>query len=221
MTMPLPSERAQLTVTILLYDRMTALDAIGPYEVLRCVPGVRVQFVAKRAGIVVPDSGLQLLNAERSIADVSETDVLLIPGGDPAVLVRDPEIVAWVRRIHATTTWTTSVCVGSLVLGAAGLLAGLEATTHWAAHDVLRKFGATPVHRRVVRQGKIITAAGISAGIDMALALVALTHGEDVAKTVQLLIEYDPEPPFASGSVENAAPATVAAAREILRAMYA
>lgn len=210
-----------MTVTILLYDRMTVLDAVGPYEVLRCVPGVRVQFVAKHAGIVVPDSGVQLLNAERGIADVIETDILLIPGGDASGPMRDPEIMAWVRRIHATTTWTTSVCTGSLVLGAAGLLTGLEATSHWAAHDRLRQFGATPVHRRVVRQGKIVTAAGVSAGIDMALALVALTHGEDVAKAIQLVIEYDPEPPFASGSAEKAAPATVTAAREILRAMYA
>jgi transcriptional regulator GlxA family with amidase domain len=209
------------TVTILLYDRMTVLDAIGPYEVLRCVPGVRVQFVAKRAGIVTPDSGVQLLNAERGIADVTETDILVIPGGDASVPLRDPEIVAWVRRIHATTTWTTSVCVGSLVLGAAGLLAGLDATTHWAALERLREVGATPVQKRVVRQGKIITAAGVSSGIDMALALVALTHGEEMAKAIQLVIEYAPEPPFASGSVESATPATVQAAREMLRAMYA
>jgi transcriptional regulator GlxA family with amidase domain len=208
-------------VVIFLYDRMTALDAIGPYEVLRCVPGVRVRFVAKKAGLVRPDSGLQMLNAEHGIADVTAADILLVPGGDVSGPIQDQDVLDWIRRIDRTTRWTTSVCVGSLILGAAGLLNGVPATSHWNTLQDLRSFGARPVEQRFVRHGKILTAAGVSAGIDMALQLVAIDYGDEVARTVQLVIEYDPHPPLDSGSTAKASTATIDRARQMLRDLYA
>jgi transcriptional regulator GlxA family with amidase domain len=208
-------------VVIFLYDRMTALDAIGPYEVLRCVPGVRVRFVAKTAGLVRPDSGLQMLNAEYGIADVTSADILLVPGGDASGPIQDPAVLDWIRRIDRTTKWTTSVCVGSLILGAAGLLKGMRATSHWNTLQGLQHFGAEPMERRFVREEKIMTAAGVSAGIDMALNLVAVEYGDEVGKAVQLMIEYDPHPPLDSGSTEKASTATIERARQMLRDMYA
>jgi transcriptional regulator GlxA family with amidase domain len=213
--------RRSIDVAIFLYDRMTALDAIGPYEVLRCVPGVRVRFVAKTAGLVRPDSGLQMLNAEYGISDVTSADILLVPGGDASGPIQDQEVLEWIRRIDQTTKWTTSVCVGSLLLGASGLLKGVPATSHWNTLQDLRYFGAIPTEQRFVRHGKIMTAAGVSAGIDMALQLVAIEYGEDVAKSVQLLIEYDPQPPLDSGSTAKASAATIDRARQMLRDMYA
>jgi len=194
-----------MNVTILLYDDFTALDAIGPYEVLRFLPGARVQFVAKTAGIQRSDARTLGLIAERDLASVTATDVLVVPGG-PGQLVaeRDPVITSWVARIHATTRWTTSVCTGSLILGAAGVLRGLRATTHWMFLDRLREFGAEPTGDRVVEQGKVVTAAGVSAGIDMALRLAAHEAGNDVAQAIQLGIEYDPQPPFDAGSPRKA-----------------
>ena len=210
-----------LNVVIYLYNRMTVLDAIGPYEVLRCVPGARVRFAAKKAGIVKPDSGLQMLNAEYGIGDIKDADILVVPGGDATGQVGDKEVLEWIRTLHEKTKWTTSVCTGSLILGAAGLLKGLEATTYWSAIDNLKMFGATPVRKRFVRQGKVITAAGVSAGIDMALQLVALERGEEVAQTIQLLIEYDPQPPFNTGSSSKASPAMIEKAKKILSEIYA
>ena len=209
-----------LDVVIYLYNRMTVLDAIGPYEVMRCVPGARVRFAAKKAGLVRPDSGLQMLNAEHAIGDVDAADVLVVPGGDMTAEMNDKEVLDWIRRLHARTRWTTSVCTGSLILGAAGLLKGLQATTYWNTMPYLKMFGAQPVDKRFVRQGKIITAAGVSAGIDMALALVALEQGEEMAKTVQLLIEYDPQPPFNAGSQAKASPSMIERAKKILTAVY-
>jgi transcriptional regulator GlxA family with amidase domain len=208
-------------VVIFLYDRMTALDAIGPYEVLRCVPGVHVRFAAKTAGLVTPDSGLQMLHTEHGISDITAADILLVPGGDASGPIQDQEVLDWIRRIDRTTKWTTSVCVGSLILGAAGLLKGVPATSHWNTLQDLRYFGAQPVEQRFVRHGKIMTAAGVSAGIDMALQLVAIEYGEDVAESVQLLIEYDPHPPLDSGSTAKASTATIHRARQMLREMYA
>jgi transcriptional regulator GlxA family with amidase domain len=210
----------QTEVVILLYDNMTALDAIGPYEVLRCVPGVRVRFAAKTAGLVRTDAGLQMLNADAALADISQADILIVPGGDARGPIGDPDVLDWIRRIHATSRWTTSVCVGSLILGAAGILKGLKATSHWNAAGDLRYFGAEPAAERFVREGKIMTAAGVSAGLDMALQLVALEFGEAMAKTIQLVIEYDPHPPFQGGSIGTAAPETVNRARLMLRDMY-
>lgn len=209
-----------LDIVIFLYDQMTALDAIGPYEVFRLVPGARVRFVARKAGLVRPDSGLQMLNAEYGIAGIDAADVLVIPGGDASGPIKDKQVLEWVRGLHEKTRWTTSVCVGSLILGAAGLLKGLQATSHWNTIEDLKAFGAEPVHKRYVRQGKIVTAAGVSAGIDMALSLVAHERGEELAKTIQLLIEYDPQPPFDAGSRQKASPAVIAKAREMLRVIY-
>jgi transcriptional regulator GlxA family with amidase domain len=209
-----------LDVVIYLYNRMTVLDAIGPYEVLRCVPGARVRFVAKKAGLVRPDSGLQMLNAEYGIGDVATADILVVPGGDPTGQIADKEVHGWIQRLHEKSRWTTSVCTGSLILGAAGLLKGLQATTYWNNLDYLKMFGAEPVSKRFVRQGKIITAAGVSAGIDMALSLVALERGDELAQAIQLLIEYDPQPPFNTGSRSKASPATIERARKILGAVF-
>jgi transcriptional regulator GlxA family with amidase domain len=209
-----------LNVVIYLYNRMTVLDAIGPYEVLRCVPNTRVRFAAKKAGIVRPDSGLQMLNAEYAIADIDAADILVVPGGDSTAQMGDKEVLDWIRHLHEKTKWTTSVCTGSLILGAAGLLKGLQATTYWNYIDFLKTFGAEPVSKRYVRQGKIITAAGVSAGIDMALQLVALEHGEEMAQTIQLLIEYDPQPPFNAGSRSKASAAQIEKARKLLSAVF-
>lgn len=194
-----------MDICVLLYDRFTALDCIGPYEVLSRIPGARLRFVAKKAGPVTADTGMLRVMAEAAIADVARPDILLIPGGpgDEGALA-DREIVDWVSRVHETTKWTTSVCTGSLVLGAAGILRGLDATTHWASVERLESFGARYTEKRVVRQGKVITGAGVSAGIDMGLTLLAEEVGEDFAKALQLAIEYDPQPPFDCGSPSKA-----------------
>lgn len=196
-----------MQVVFLFYDGMTALDAIGPHEILFRLTGAQIQRVARKAGVVRTDSaGLELI-AEYSLMDVSYADVLVIPGARNATTLRNyPEVLTWVRCIHATTKWTTSVCTGSLILGAAGLLAGLRATTHWAVLDRLRAWDAEPVSERIVESGKIITSAGVSAGIDMALMLAAKIAGPQVAQTLQLGIEYDPEPPFDTGSPKKASP---------------
>ena len=207
-------------VVIYLYNRMTALDAVGPYEVFRCVPGFQVRFAAKHAGLVQTDSGLEMLNAEFGIADIETADILVVPGGDASTQINDQDVLQWIRRLHATTKWTTSVCVGSLILGAAGLLKGLEATTHWNTMEALKLFGAEPVSKRFVQQGKIITAAGVSAGIDMVLWLVALERGQEMAQQAQLIIEYDPRPPFSTGSPSKATPAMVENAKQFLSELY-
>ncbi len=190
-----------MNIAILLYDGMTALDAMGPYEVLAAMPGAEINFVAKKAGIITTDNGIPLLNAEKTLADVPAPDMFLIPGGpDVSHVAADEEVLAWIRKAHETTKWSTSVCTGALILGAAGVLEGLEATTHWMMHDQLRDLGATPTLQRVIQQGKVFTAAGVSSGIDMALTLAAVEYGDDVAQEIQLIIEYDPEPPFNAGS---------------------
>jgi putative intracellular protease/amidase len=194
-----------MNVTILLYDNFTALDAIGPYEVLRLLPGARVQFVAKTAGVQRSDARSLGLVAERDLGSVGSSDLLVVPGGPgQEVAERDPAIVDWVARIHATTRWTTSVCTGSLILGSAGVLKGLRATSHWMFLERLREYGAEPTLERVVEQGKVVTAAGVSSGIDMALRLAARVAGDDVAQAIQLGIEYDPQPPFDTGSPRKA-----------------
>ncbi|CAA9408288.1 MAG: ThiJ/PfpI family protein [uncultured Rubrobacteraceae bacterium] len=191
-------------VAILLYDRVTALDAIGPYEVLRGIPGATVKFVAKTPGPITVDSGLLSLVADHSLDEVPDPDVLLIPAVDP-IAMREERVTSWIRSAHQTSRWTTSVCGGSLLLGAAGLLEGLRATGHWAMQEALEGFGATySPDERYVRQGKIITAAGVSAGIDMALYLASEIAGAKEAQTIQLMIEYDPEPPFDAGSPAKA-----------------
>ncbi len=194
-----------MDIAILLYDRVTALDAIGPYEVLSRLPGARVTFVAAEAGPVRTDSGMLTLLAERSIAEVRAPEIVLVPGGPGEVAARAGEsVLEWLRTVHETSTWTTSVCTGSLILAAAGLLEGRPATSHWLALDALRELGAEPTLQRVVFDGKIVTAAGVSAGIDMALALSERIAGAEVAQAIQLGVEYDPQPPFDAGSPEKA-----------------
>jgi len=194
-----------MRIAILIFQKLTALDAIGPYEVLSRIPGAKLTFVAPEAGELRTDTGSLGITADASIDDLTDPDVLLIPGGEGnRPLLTDERVLDWVRTAHETSQWTTSVCTGSLVLGAAGVLEGKRATSHWAYREALREYGAEPVAERVVSDGKIMTAAGVSAGIDMALTLAArLTH-EEVAKAIQLGIEYDPAPPFDAGSPEKA-----------------
>jgi transcriptional regulator GlxA family with amidase domain len=204
-----------MKTAILLYDRFTALDAIGPYEVLSRLPGASLTFVAAEPGPVRTDNGMLSVLAERSIEDVGQADIVLVPGGPGEVAARaGGQALEWLRAVHETSAWTTSVCTGSLLLGAAGLLEGKRATSHWLALDELTALGAEAVSERVVFDGKIVTAAGVSAGIDMALALSARVAGEEVAQAIQLGIEYDPQPPFRAGSPETA-PAGIV---ELLRA---
>jgi len=199
-----------MQIAILIFDKLTALDAIGPYEVLRSVPGWEVKFVGPEKGQVRTDSGALGLNADFSIDEVSEADIVLVPGGDGnRPLLHDEAVLSWLRQIDAGSKWTTSVCTGSLVLGAAGLLEGKRVTSHWLLLDQLRKFGADPVGGRFVEDGKTITAAGVSAGIDMALHLVGQEVAPEVAEAIQLGIEYDPQPPFDAGSPTKAPTETV------------
>jgi putative intracellular protease/amidase len=201
-------------IAILLYDRFTALDAIGPYEVLSRLPGHTVTFVASEPGPVTTDNGRLTLLAERSTDEIPNPEILLVPGGPGEVAARaGGPALEWVRAAHETSTWTTSVCTGSLILASAGVLEGKRATSHWLALEQLAALGASPVSERVVFDGKIVTAAGVSAGIDMALALVAQIAGDQVAQAIQLGIEYDPQPPFSAGS-PSTAPAPVV---ELLR----
>jgi putative intracellular protease/amidase len=205
-----------MKIAILVFDKLTALDAIGPYEVLSRLPGAELSFVAKRAGPVRTDVGALGLIADHALADVTDPDLFLIPGGEGnRPLLHDDEVLDWVRGAHASSTWTTSVCTGSLVLGAAGVLEGKRATSHWAYREALAEYGAEPVAERFVVDGKVVTAAGVSAGIDMALALSGLIAGEDVARAIQLGIEYDPAPPFDSGSPEKAPAELVALVRSL------
>lgn len=205
-----------MQIAFLVYDQMTALDMIGPYEVIGRLPGAEIRFVAPTAGTKRTDQKLGLI-ADSPLSDVPAPDVVVVPGGDHTGPMRDERVLDWLREAHETTTWTTSVCTGSYVLGAAGILDGLRATTHWAMLDGLAEFGAKPVRERVVEAGKVITAAGVSAGIDMGLTLAARVAGDDFAKAIQLGIEYDPAPPFDAGSPDKA-PAPVV---ELLRGFYA
>jgi transcriptional regulator GlxA family with amidase domain len=194
-----------MQIAYLLYDRFTALDITGPHEVLNSVPGNESIFVAERAGPIRNESDTLSLVADASLAEVPNPDILVVPGGyGTRALLEHESLLGWIREVHETTTWTTSVCTGALLLAAAGLLDGAPATTHWLARDLLAELGAKPVTERVVGHGKIVTAAGVSAGIDMALTLVQRINGDEVAQAVQLGIEYDPEPPLDSGSPEKA-----------------
>jgi putative intracellular protease/amidase len=192
-------------IAIPIYDSFTALDAVGPYEVLSRMPETRVTFIAATPGPVRTDNGMLTLVAERSLEDFPRPDIVLVPGGPGDVVAHAGEsVLEWVRAADRTSTWTTSVCTGSLILAAAGLLEGKRATSHWLSLDRLRELGAEPVSERVVFAGKIVTAAGVSAGIDMALTLAARIAGDLVAQAIQLGIEYDPQPPFDAGSPEKA-----------------
>ncbi len=193
-------------IAILLFDDITALDAVGPYEVLSRIPGATVSWVASAPGIKKAKGGLSLV-ADRSLDDVINPQIVLMPGGSGVdAVMKDAAVIQWVRAVHRTSIFTTAVCTGTLILGAAGLLNGLKATTHWNYRERLAEFGAKAVSERVVREGKIVTAAGVSAGIDMALHLVQWMAGDKAAQAIQLGIEYDPAPPFDSGSPEKAPP---------------
>ena len=195
------------TVGLVLYPQFTALDIVGPFQTLVDVPGLDVFFVAAQKGPVVDHSGKFSLEATHSFDDIDSLDVVVVPGGfaDRGIDSTN-NVVQFIKKIHPITTWTTSVCTGSIFLAHAGILNGLTATTHWASYDRLQELGAIPTEQRVVKQGKIITAAGVSAGIDMGLVLVAALEGEDMAKLIQLAIEYDPQPPFDSGAPSKVTP---------------
>ena len=205
-----------MQIAIPLYDRFTALDAVGPYEVLSRLPDSELTFVGFELGPVRTDNDRLAMHVDALLEDVPEPDVIVVPGGwGTRALLDDERILAWIRHAHEHTQWTTSVCTGSLLLGAAGVLDGLDATSHWLELETLEQYGAAPTGRRVVEQGKVITAAGVSSGIDMGLTLAAKIAGDEFAKTVQLLIEYDPQPPFDSGSTEKAAPELVETIRQL------
>ena len=199
-----------MDIAIPIFDRITALDAVGPYEVLSRLPGATVSFLAHEPGPKRTENGMLALVADRALEELPDPDVIVVPGGlGTRALVEDQRLLEWLRRAHGGSLWTTSVCTGALLLAAAGLLDGLRATTHWLQYDLLRPYGVTPVAERVVREGKIITAAGVSAGIDMALMLAAEIAGPELAQGIQLGIEYDPWPPFVGGSVASAPPEIV------------
>ena len=201
-----------MQIAFLLYEGFTPLDAVGPYQVLAALPGTVAVFVAEQAGPVRSDSGCSIV-AKLPLADISSPDIVVVPGSLTSCTdaARNDSIVGWLREVSAGAQYMTSVCTGALLLAAAGLLTGRTATTHWAARGLLADLGVAVVPERVVDTGRVITAAGVSAGIDMALQLARRTHGDDVARAIQLGIEYDPAPPFDSGSAEKASPATVRA----------
>jgi putative intracellular protease/amidase len=204
-----------MRIAILIFDGITALDAVGPYEVLSRLPAAEVRFVGAEVGPKRTDTGALALTADAPLGELRDPDILLIPGGPGnRPLLEDAVVLDWIRGADESTRWTTSVCTGSLVLGAAGVLEGKRATSHWAYRDGLAAFGAVPVAERVVEDGKVITAAGVSAGIDMALHLAARVAGDDVAQAIQLGIEYDPDPPFDAGSPERAPEDIVARLRD-------
>ncbi len=193
-----------MKMVFFLHEGVTSLDIIGPYQMLSAIPHAKVQFAAKTKGIIQDDMGFPTMHAAFSLNEIESADLLLLPGirtkMNAAPVHKDTEVLDWIRAVHETTRWTTSVCGGSILLGAAGLLNGLKATGHWSTFDILPRFGASPTAERVVREGKIVTSAGVSAGIDMGLQIVAWECGDDYAKMVQLATEYDPKPPFDCGS---------------------
>jgi transcriptional regulator GlxA family with amidase domain len=207
-----------MQIAALVFDAITPLDIVGPIEVLARMPGAEIMIVGKQRGPVRDPRTHWTLTAEASIAEVPQPDVLVLPGGAGVrPLCAEEPILEWLRLAHGTTSWTTSVCTGSLLLGAAGLLRGLTATTHWASRELLERYGARYVEERVVQQGKIITSAGVSSGIDMALTLVAKMAGDDIAKGIQLSIEYDPQPPFNCGAPSKAEPAVLDRVRQTMQ----
>ncbi len=207
-----------IQIAIYLYHGVTALDAVGPWEVLSRIPNAEVRFVAKETGPVTTEGGALLLGATHTVAETLSPDLLLVPGGSttPGQMV-DDEMLKWLRRVHEQTAWTASVCTGSLILAAAGILKGLPATTHWMKMGTLKTMGSRPKPtERIVRSGKIVTAAGVSAGIDLGLWLASEIAGRELAEAIQLFIEYDPKPPFDSGHVTKASEKTQRRAKEMM-----
>lgn len=206
-------------IALVTYPGFTALDLIGPYEVLRMLPDADIRFVWHETGPVTTDSGVLVIGATHAFRETPRTDIVVVPGGSTSVMIHadDPELRRWLRAVDEYTTWTASVCAGSVILGAAGLLRDRRATSHWQAVQALRAFGATPsADERIVEDGDIVTAAGVSAGIDLALWIAERIAGSERAKAIALAIEYDPQPPFHSGNVANASAGTIARANAIL-----
>jgi putative intracellular protease/amidase len=194
-----------MQIAILLYDRFTALDAVGPYETLGRLPDAETVFVAERTGPVRNETGNLALTADKTLDEVTRPDIVVVPGGPGQTpQMENHTLLDWLRTADATSTWTTSVCTGSLLLAAAGLLEGRRATSHWLALDFLKQFGVEPTGERVVSDGKYVTAAGVSSGIDMGLTLLGRIAGDAHAQAVQLLTEYDPQPPYDAGSPQKA-----------------
>ncbi|MGB5265413.1 MAG: DJ-1/PfpI family protein [Polyangiales bacterium] len=207
-----------MEIAVAIFEQVTALDAVGPYEVLQRLPGAEVRFVGHRKGEIRTDNGFLGLTVDCTFDEVSNPDVVLIPGGiGTRALVHDGVILDWIRNAHETSQFTTSVCTGSLLLAAAGLLKGRKATTHFSARPLLLKYGATPTEERVVQQGKIITAAGVSSGIDMALHLAEQLTDATTAKALQLMIEYDPQPPYDAGALHKVDASVLARMQELAR----
>lgn len=211
------SPASELSIACLLFDEMTALDAVGPYEVLSRIENAKIYFVGETAGLKRTDTKMLALNADYAISDVPKPDILLIPGGNATEVMKSEKVLNWIRTAHQTTQWTASACTGSLILAAAGLLKGSKAASHWVVADLFPQYGATYVADRYVQTGKIITSSGISAGIDMALFLAAQIKGAEVAKMIQLFLEYDPQPPFDSGSMKKASKETIEAANRYIQ----
>lgn len=194
-----------MQIAIVLYDRFTALDAIGPYEILARLPAADIVFVAEETGPVRADRRSLSISADKTLAEVPNPDIVLVPGGPgQSEQMANENLLGWLRTADRSSVWTTSVCTGSLLLAAAGLLQGRRATSHWLALDQLKRFQVEPTEERVVFDGKYVTAAGVSSGIDMGLALLGRIAGDDHARTVQLVMEYDPQPPYDAGSPRKA-----------------
>jgi putative intracellular protease/amidase len=211
------------SIAIPLFPHFTALDGIGPYEVLQRVPHFDVTFIGHERGVVRSDNGMLGIEIDATFEELATPDIVVFPGGfGTRALMTDERVLSWVRSAHSSSTYTTSVCTGSLVLAAAGLLQGLTATTHWGALDVLAQHGAVPTGDRVVEHldRRIITAAGVSSGIDMALRLVELLVDRTAAEATQLMIEYDPQPPFDAGSTAKASTAVVERVVEYAQARH-
>jgi putative intracellular protease/amidase len=207
-----------MNIVFYLYNGLTVLDAVGPYEVLSRLPDVNVKFVAREKGLIISDTHFLKLVAEYEISEIQSADILVIPGSVIGFIreSKDAAILNWVQKIHQTTTWTTSVCSGSIILAAAGILNGIKATSHWGTISMLSDYGAIPISERYIQEGKIITAQGVSAGIDMALFLVSQIVGVEKAKAYQLFIEYDPNAPFDTGTISKADDATISLAKKML-----
>ena len=207
-----------MQIAIVLFDRFAALDAVGPYHVFSHLPGAELVFAGETTGTVADAAGTLRLNADATLADVPSPDIIVVPGGPGEAAHRnDGPLREWLLAADATSTWTTSVCTGSLILAGAGLLTGRRATSHWLALDELRRLGAEPTGDRVVFDGKYVTAAGVSSGIDMGLALADRIAGDEVAQSIQLSIEYDPQPPYDAGSPAKAPAHIVARQRATSR----
>ncbi|WP_078553135.1 DJ-1/PfpI family protein [Bacillus alkalicellulosilyticus] len=207
-----------MKIVIFLYNGMTMLDAIGPYEVLRNIDGAEIMFVAEKKGVITSDSGVVHIEATYEMSEVSKADILLIPGSTIAFIeeTKNKKVLKWIRKMDKKTLWTTSVCTGSFLLASAGLLKGLQATSHWRVLSLLSQYGVKPVRERVVEQDKYITASGVSSGIDMALYLTNKLVGEEEAKAIQLVVEYDPNPIYQSGSYNKADASIISRAKKKL-----